>query len=44
MQLPRKVIIGDKILNNTIEFIKDNTLKNEKIAFITGENVKKKIN
>ncbi len=44
MQLPRKVIIGDRILNNTLEFIKENTLKNEKIALITGINVKKKIN
>jgi glycerol-1-phosphate dehydrogenase [NAD(P)+] len=44
MQLPRKVIIGDRILNNTLEFIKDNTLKNEKIALITGINVKKIIN
>ena len=44
MQLPRKVIIGNKILNNTLEYIKETTLKNEKIVFITGENVKRKIN
>ena len=44
MQLPRKVIIGNKILNNTLEYIKEITLKNEKIVFITGENVKRKIN
>ena len=44
MQLPRKVIIGDRILNNTIEFIKENIIKNEKIVLITGINVKNKIN
>jgi glycerol-1-phosphate dehydrogenase [NAD(P)+] len=44
MQLPRKVTIGDNILNNTREFIKDNTIKNEKIAIITGINVKNKLN
>lgn len=44
MQLPRKVIIGNKILNNTLEYIKETTLKNEKIVLITGENVKRKIN
>ncbi len=44
MQLPRRVIIGDRILNNTREFIKENILKNEKIALITGINVKNKIN
>ena len=43
MQLPRKVIIGDKILNNTLEYIKETTLKKEKIVLITGENVKRKI-
>jgi glycerol-1-phosphate dehydrogenase [NAD(P)+] len=43
MQLPRKVIIGEKILNNTREFIKENIIKNEKIALITGNNVKYKI-
>jgi glycerol-1-phosphate dehydrogenase [NAD(P)+] len=43
MQLPRKVIIGNKILNNTLEYIKETSLKNEKIVLITGENVKKKI-
>jgi glycerol dehydrogenase-like iron-containing ADH family enzyme len=42
MQLPRQVIIGDGILNNTREFIKENILKDEKFALITGENVKKK--
>lgn len=44
MQLPRRVIIGDRILNNTREFIKENILKNDKIALITGINVKNKIN
>jgi glycerol-1-phosphate dehydrogenase [NAD(P)+] len=43
MQLPRQVIIGDGILNNTREFIKENILKDEKFALITGENVKKKV-
>jgi len=43
MQLPRKVIIGDRILNNTRDFIKENLLKNEKIILITGKNVKDKI-
>lgn len=44
MQLPRKVIIGESILNNTIELIKETILKNDKIILITGSNVKKKIN
>jgi glycerol dehydrogenase-like iron-containing ADH family enzyme len=43
MQLPRQVIIGDGILNNTMEFIRENILKDEKFALITGENVKKKV-
>ena len=43
MQLPRQVIIGDGVLNNTTEFIKENILKDEKFALITGENVKKKV-
>jgi len=44
MQLPRKVTIGENILNNTREFIKGNTIGNEKIAIITGINVKNKLN
>jgi len=43
MQLPRKVIIGDKIITEILDFIKENTLKNEKIALVTGINVKEKI-
>jgi glycerol-1-phosphate dehydrogenase [NAD(P)+] len=43
MQLPRKVIIGERILNNTLELIKETILKNDKIILITGSNVKKKI-
>lgn len=43
MQLPRKVIIGDKIITDIIDFIKENTLKSEKIALVTGINVKEKI-
>ncbi|MBA3749662.1 MAG: iron-containing alcohol dehydrogenase, partial [Nitrosopumilus sp.] len=43
MQLPRKVIIGDRILNNTSDFVKENLLKNDKIILITGKNVKDKI-
>ncbi|MGN6622704.1 MAG: sn-glycerol-1-phosphate dehydrogenase [Candidatus Nitrosocosmicus sp.] len=44
MQLPRKVIIGENILNNTLDLIKEIILKNDKIILITGSNVKKKIN
>ncbi len=43
MQLPRKVIIGERILNDTSQLIKENTTKNPKIALITGKNVKSKI-
>jgi glycerol-1-phosphate dehydrogenase [NAD(P)+] len=43
MQLPRKVIIGDKILTNILEYAKENTIKNDKIVLITGINVKNKI-
>ena len=43
MQLPRKVIIGERILNNTVELIRETILKNDKIILITGSNVKKKI-
>lgn len=43
MQLPRKVIIGDRILNNTANFIKENIHISDKIALITGINVKNKI-
>ena len=43
MQLPRKVIIGERILSNTSQLIKENIKINSKIALITGENVKSKI-
>ena len=43
MQLPRKVIIGERILSNTSQLIKENIKVNTKIALITGENVKSKI-
>ncbi|MDQ3971338.1 MAG: hypothetical protein M3227_06585, partial [Thermoproteota archaeon] len=43
MQLPRKVIIGERILSNTSQLIKENIKINTKIALITGENVKSKI-
>ena len=43
MQLPRKVIIGERILTNTSHFIQDNTKINSKVALITGVNVKSKI-
>jgi glycerol-1-phosphate dehydrogenase [NAD(P)+] len=43
MQLPRKVIIGNNILKNSGEFIKDSDQNVKKIAIITGKNVKNKI-
>src|SRR6478672_9282070 len=43
MQLPRKVIIGNNILRNSGEFIKNSGQNINKIAIITGKNVKNKI-
>lgn len=43
MELPRKVIIGSKILTNLCEFISESIPSNGKIALITGKNVKHKI-
>jgi len=43
MQLPRKVIIGNNILRNSGEFIKNSDQNINKIAIITGKNVKNKI-
>src|ERR1044072_8313322 len=43
MQLPRKVIIGNDILKNSGEFIKNSDQDIDKIAIITGNNVKNKV-
>ena len=43
MQLPRKVIIGNSILKNSGEFIKNSEQSINKIAIISGKNVKNKI-
>lgn len=43
MELPRKVIIGNKILNKLYEFVSENIPNQGKIALITGKNVKHKI-
>jgi glycerol-1-phosphate dehydrogenase [NAD(P)+] len=43
MQLPRKVIIGNNILSNSYEFLKEYIPGSNKIALITGVNVKSKI-
>lgn len=44
MQLPRKVIIGNDILNMSGKFIKENSQGCERIILVTGKNVKTKIN
>lgn len=43
MQLPRKVIIGNNILNISGKFIKENSQGCERIILITGKNVKTKV-
>ncbi len=43
MQLPRKVIIGNNILVNSYEFLKEHIPNSNKVALITGTNVKSKI-
>jgi len=43
MQLPRKVIIGNNIIQNCGLFIKESNSNAKKIAIITGPNVKTKV-
>lgn len=43
MQLPRKVIVGNKILDRSGDFIKETIQNSAKIVIITGINVKNKV-